>query len=107
MYYARYNKIEARFQRAVSLIWGFKANTETLVEQLKVSRPTLIRIINELRRRGFTINVVRDSTGWHYEATHLWGKQLPSLDNWIKTLSAAQAQTSSNITEYSQPDKHP
>jgi hypothetical protein len=84
MYYDRYNKTEDRLILALSLIWLFKANTDTLVKRLEVSRPTLIRMINELKRRGFTINSVRDPNGWHYEFRHLWGEPLPTIDRRIK-----------------------
>jgi len=36
-------------------------------EALGVSRPTIHRMITELRRRGKVIRAIRDTNGWHYE----------------------------------------
>ncbi len=80
MYYERTNKIEQRFKTALSLIWGFRLNNKALAKELRVSRPTAIRIVAELRKRGIVINVVRDSSGWHYEATHIFDHKLPPAE---------------------------
>ena len=88
MYYTGTNKINQRIHLAFGMIYAFKADTKALVKYLHVSRPTVIRIVNELRRRGFTINVVRDSTGWHYEVTHCHKLRLPIIDECVKTQNA-------------------
>jgi len=38
-----------------------------LAEELEVSQPTANRIITELRRRGYSIQSVRDEYGWRYQ----------------------------------------
>jgi hypothetical protein len=71
MYYKKSKEIEDRFTLAISLIFFFRPNIETLTAQLNVSRPTVIRIISELRRRGNDIVIVRDPSGWHYEVRNI------------------------------------
>lgn len=84
MYYKGTNRINQRISLAFGLIYATKADTKTLVKYLHVSRPTVIRIVSELRRQGYTINVVRDSTGWHYEVTHYCKLRLPEIDECVK-----------------------
>ena len=79
MHYNSVERIQGNISLAFAFIYTAQANTKTLVKYLHVSRPTVTRIVNELRRRGYKINSVRDSTGWHYEVTHFCGLQLPSI----------------------------
>lgn len=65
--YQRYSLLEGRFSRIVRLIETKRMNTSTLAKELGVSRQTVIRMVNLLRRRGYKINVVRDVEGWRYE----------------------------------------
>ena len=74
MYYKRVNEIEQRFKRAIKLMITKRMNAGTLAEELGVSRPTVVRIVAELRRRGYIIRVVRDSQGWRYEPSVLDGR---------------------------------
>lgn len=67
MYYKRLNEIEQRFKRALTLMGTGTMNASTLAKELGVSRPTVLRTVAELRRRGHAIHTVRDEWGWHYE----------------------------------------
>jgi biotin operon repressor len=67
MSYERSRQIEQRFQRAVELITENSHSARHLAEALGVSRPTVHRIIVELKRRGYVIRAVRDEYGWRYE----------------------------------------
>lgn len=67
MPYQRAYQIEQRFERAVKLITGNSHNARELAEILGVSRPTVQRIVAELKRRGYGIRAVRDERGWWYE----------------------------------------
>jgi len=67
MHYKQFNKIDQRFKRALDLISTGKMNARTLAKELSVSRPTVLRMVNELRRRGYIISVVHDYQGWRYE----------------------------------------
>lgn len=74
MSYEHTQKIGERFDQAVALIRDASYNARQLTEVLGVSRPTVHRIIVDLRRRGYVIRAVRDGSGWHYE---LAGKTPP------------------------------
>jgi biotin operon repressor len=67
MPYESYQRIGERFKRAVALIQYGSYNARQLADDLKVSRPTVHRMVVELRRRGNNIRAVRDGNGWHYE----------------------------------------
>ena len=67
MPYERSREIEARFEEVIALIGGNHLNAEHLALKLGVSRPTVQRIITELRRRGYAIRSVHDELGWRYE----------------------------------------
>ena len=67
MHYERTRKIEERFQRALTMIQGKRLNAGQLALDLGVSRPTAHRIINELKRRGYSIRSVHEEHGWSYE----------------------------------------
>jgi len=67
MPYERSRKIEARFQEAIALIERKHLNAEKLASELGISRPTVQRIITELRLRGYSIRSVHDERGWRYE----------------------------------------
>jgi len=70
MPYERSRKIEERFQETVSLIKRNRLNAEQLASELGVSRPTVQRIITELRQRGYSVRSVHDEHGWRYEMTN-------------------------------------
>jgi len=67
MHYERTRKIEQRFQQAIKLIRQNSHSARGLAEALAVSRPTVHRIVAELKRRGYVIRAVRDECGWKYE----------------------------------------
>lgn len=67
MPYERSRKIEARFHEAIALIKRRHLKAEQLASELEVSRPTVQRIIAELRQRGYPIRSVHDEHGWRYE----------------------------------------
>lgn len=67
MTYERSRKIEERFHEAVTLIKRKYLNAEQLASELEVSRPTVHRIITELKRRGYSIRSVHEKHGWRYE----------------------------------------
>jgi len=67
MTYERAHRIEQRFRRAVALIEAGSADAQRLAIELDVSRPTVHRMVNELRRRGCIIRSVHDEEGWRYE----------------------------------------
>jgi len=65
--YKRHLWIEGRLLRTVQLIESQRMNANTLAEEFGVSRQTVFRMVSFLRRKGYVINVVRDSEGWRYE----------------------------------------
>ncbi len=67
MPYERAHQIEQRFQRAIYIIKQNSHNERELAAALGVSRPTVQRIVAELKRRGHVIRSVRDEHGWRYE----------------------------------------
>ncbi len=67
MPYERTQQIEQRFLKAVELIGRERLNAGQLSSVLGVSRPTVQRIIKELKRRGYAIRSIRDDHGWKYE----------------------------------------
>lgn len=67
MPYERTRKIEERFRKAIFLIGKKRLTAGQLAEELEVSQPTANRIITELRRRGYSIQSVRDEYGWRYQ----------------------------------------
>lgn len=67
MPYERSLRIEQRFVRTLELIREGRSSAADLSTTLKVSRPTVHRIIAELKRRGYNVRSVRERTGWHYE----------------------------------------
>ena len=67
MPYERSRKIEERFRKTLALIQGRRLNAGQLALELDVSRPTAHRIINELKRRGYSIRSVHEEHGWSYE----------------------------------------
>jgi len=67
MPFERTNQIQQRFDRAIELISKTTMNARQLALALGVSRPTVQRIITELKRRGYKIRSVHDDHGWHYE----------------------------------------
>jgi len=67
MPYERSRQIEQRFQRTIKLISQNSHSARQLAEALGVSRPTVHRMITELKRRGYVIRAVRDEYGWSYE----------------------------------------
>lgn len=67
MPYERSRIIEERFQKALALIEKRRLNAWQLALELEVSRPTVHRIITELKRRGYPIRSVHEEHGWSYE----------------------------------------
>lgn len=67
MPYERAHQIEQRFQRAIYTIKQSSHNARELAAALGVSRPTVQRIVAELKRRGLVIRSVRDEHGWRCE----------------------------------------
>lgn len=67
MPYERSRLIEQRFQQTISIIREHCVNAGQLATELEVSRPTVHRIITELKRRGHAIRSVREADGWRYE----------------------------------------
>lgn len=67
MPYERSKKIEDRFAKTISLIRDKHLNAGQLAEALNVSRPTVQRIVTELKRRGYPIRSVHEENGWRYE----------------------------------------
>jgi len=67
MPYERSLQIEKRFQQAIDLISKRSVNARQLAGILGISRPTIQRMITELKRRGYVIRSVRDDRGWKYE----------------------------------------
>lgn len=70
MPYERSLKIEERLHETVTLIKRKHLNAEQLASKLRVSRPTMQRIINALRQRGYSVRSVHDDHGWRYEITN-------------------------------------
>ena len=69
MNYERSRRIEERFEEVVALIRSNHLNARQLALELRVSRPTVQRIITELRQRGYSVRSVHDELGWRYELT--------------------------------------
>jgi DNA-binding MarR family transcriptional regulator len=67
MPYERAHQIEQRFRRVIALIARDPLDAGKLAASLQVSRPTVHRIIAELRARGYIIRAVHDNQGWRYE----------------------------------------
>ncbi len=67
MPYERSRKIEERFRKTLVLIQDRRLNAGQLALELGVSRPTAHRIVNELKRRGYSIRSVHEEYGWSYE----------------------------------------
>jgi len=67
MYYERTNKIEKRFKRAIELLRTGNMTLDSLAKELDVSRPTVLRIVGELRRRGYKVRSVHETSRWQYE----------------------------------------
>ena len=67
MSYERTQQIEQRFVKLIDLIKRERLNAGQLASVLGVSRPTVQRIIAELKRRGYGIRSIRDDSGWRYE----------------------------------------
>jgi len=69
MPYERSRKIEERFEEVIALIKRNHLNAGQIALELGVSRPTVQRIITELRQRGYAVRSVHDELGWRYELT--------------------------------------
>ena len=67
MTYERSRIIEERFQKALALIKKRRLNAGQIALELGVSRPTVHRVITELKRRGYYIRSVHEEHGWSYE----------------------------------------
>jgi len=73
MPYERTFHIEQRFIKALRLLREKRLNARQLALALDVSTSTALRIVAELRRRGYAsgyaIRSVRDDNGWYYEVS--------------------------------------
>jgi Mn-dependent DtxR family transcriptional regulator len=67
MPYERTFQIEQRFENAIRLLRENRLNAKQLALALDVSTSTALRMVVELRRRGYIIRSVRDDNGWYYE----------------------------------------
>jgi len=67
MPYVRSRTIEERFRKTVDLLKKKRLNARELALELGVSRPTVHRMIAELKARGYNIRSVRETQGWKYE----------------------------------------
>ena len=67
MPYERSRTIEERFQKTLVLLKDKRLNARQLALELDVSRPTIHRIITELKRRGHSIRSAHEEHGWAYE----------------------------------------
>jgi len=65
--YERSRFIENRFKTTLSLIDNNRLNAEQLAIKLDVSRPTVTRIITELKQRGYPIKSVYKHGSWSYQ----------------------------------------
>jgi|SRR5579871_1642779 len=63
---AKKPRLLKRENEALLYIGGWEPSAKKLAELLKVSIPTVRRVVAALRRKGFTINVTRRDDGWHY-----------------------------------------
>ncbi len=70
MPYEKSRQIEERFGRAINLIKSGCGASGQLGAALGVSRPTVQRIVAELKRRGYGIRSIHDADGWKYEIIH-------------------------------------
>ncbi|MBT9143431.1 MAG: Bifunctional ligase/repressor BirA [Syntrophomonadaceae bacterium] len=82
MPYERAHQIEQRFERAIHIIKQNSHNSRELAAALGVSRPTVQRIVAELKQRGHVIRSVGDEHGWRYELV----SSPPSANRGIDTL---------------------
>jgi biotin operon repressor len=71
MPYERSRKIEQRFQETITLIKRKQLDARQLALELGVSRPTVQRIVTELRRRGYKIRSIREESGWRFELVYI------------------------------------
>lgn len=70
-YYEKSNDIRIRFDKLLYLLYNGEPNIETLMNELKASRPTILRMINQLRSRGYIIQTIHDKWGWRYCLLHV------------------------------------
>ncbi|MGD0856046.1 MAG: MarR family transcriptional regulator [Dehalococcoidia bacterium] len=69
MSYEKSQKIYARFCQLINLLMD-EPDVARLTRELGVSRPTVLRMIKELRRRGYVVQTVHDTWGWRYAILH-------------------------------------
>lgn len=101
MPYERSRTIEERFQKALFLLKHKRLNARQLALVLDVSRPTVHRIITELKRRGHSIRSVHEEPSWAYEIadkTQLPKSQTPQPKRKRVAIEARQP-TQHNITK--------
>ena len=67
MPYERTKVIENRFRKVIALLGRKRLNARQLALELGVSRPTVQRVIAELKRRGYSIRSVHEEHAWSYE----------------------------------------
>ncbi len=66
MLYQRSLDIERRLQTVLKLIETGRYSTPDLAEETGVSIPTVSRVVQALRERGFDIRSERQDNGWRY-----------------------------------------
>jgi hypothetical protein len=77
MPFERSLEIERRLDEVLRLIRTGRFSTPMLAEQVRVSIPTISRIVAALRDRGHDIQAERKSRGWRYVLANS-AKQKPS-----------------------------
>ncbi len=100
MHYQRVNEIEQRLERALDLLIHERPSAGTLTKQLGVSRSTVFRLLNELRRRGFRINSVHEASGWRYQI-------IIALDSVTGRPVSRMLNRGNNSTEHSHTSSNP
>ncbi|MBL8386999.1 MAG: HTH domain-containing protein [Hydrogenophaga sp.] len=69
-----------KLEKSLRLLVAIERNPQSsvaLAETLGVSRPTVVRLVEELRELGCQIVAVRDGMEWFYEL-HDWGVFAPA-----------------------------
>ena len=47
-----------------------ESNVAKLMKELGMSRPTVLRMIKDLRRRGYAVQTIHDTWEWRYAILH-------------------------------------
>ena len=78
MRYRVSEEIHKRLETVLRLIATGRYSTPALAKEIGVSIPTISRIVNALRERGYEIRTERISSGWRYYLTE---PSVPHVDN--------------------------